>query len=72
MYEKVFIVHDCVIAISVIMYLYVYWFRSLVRSLFKNFTIGFLFPLCIIQYTLSFNRAMYDVIANTVVIEGIF
>lgn len=46
------------------------YFSALIRSLIKNFALGFLFPLCITMYTFRFNRSLYDIAAGTVVVEA--
>uniref|UniRef100_A0A915KL29 RDD domain-containing protein n=1 Tax=Romanomermis culicivorax TaxID=13658 RepID=A0A915KL29_ROMCU len=43
---------------------------AFVRSVIKNFAMGFLFPLCVIMYTFRYNRAVYDLAAETVVVEA--
>ena len=42
---------------------------SLCRSLLKNLSLGLLFPLCIVQFAFPFNRAVYDILTKTVVVE---
>ncbi|KAL1285097.1 Uncharacterized protein TPS_08688 [Trichinella pseudospiralis] len=43
--------------------------RALLRSLLKNICLGFLFPLSLTTYFLPHNRAFYDIVSKTVVVE---
>ncbi|VDP15000.1 unnamed protein product, partial [Soboliphyme baturini] len=43
--------------------------RALLRSITKNFALGFLFPACVTMYAFRFNRSLYDVFAKTIVVE---
>ncbi|KRY43540.1 RDD family protein [Trichinella spiralis] len=43
--------------------------RALLRSLLKNICLGFLFPLSLTTYFLPHNRALYDIVSKTVVVE---
>ncbi|XP_076456829.1 protein FAM8A1-like [Babylonia areolata] len=45
------------------------WFSAFVRSAIKNFTIAFFFPACLTIFLFKHNRAAYDVLANTIVVE---
>lgn len=45
------------------------WFSAFVRSAIKNFTIAFFFPACLTVFLFKHNRAAYDVLANTIVVE---
>ena len=42
---------------------------ALVRSIVKNFSMAFFFPACLTVFFFRFNRAAYDVLAHTVVVE---
>ncbi|KAK3579668.1 hypothetical protein CHS0354_036899 [Potamilus streckersoni] len=44
--------------------------RSFIRSVIKNFSIAFFFPACLTVFFLKLNRATYDVLANTIVVEA--
>ncbi|XP_069106036.1 protein FAM8A1-like [Argopecten irradians] len=43
---------------------------ALVRSTIKNFTMAFLFPACFTVFFFRHNRAAYDVIAKTIVVQA--
>ncbi|KAL5015450.1 hypothetical protein ScPMuIL_009720 [Solemya velum] len=45
-------------------------FSALVRSSIKNFTIAFFFPACLSVFFFQNNRAIYDVIAGTIVVQS--
>ncbi|KAK7092190.1 protein FAM8A1-like [Littorina saxatilis] len=45
------------------------WFSAFIRSAIKNFTIAFFFPACLTVFMFKHNRAAYDVLSNTVVVE---
>lgn len=44
---------------------------ALVRSVIKNFSLAFFFPVCLTALFFQHHRAAYDVIANCVVVEPI-
>lgn len=46
-----------------------HWRTSFLRAFTKNFAIGFLFPLCVTMYLGRNNRAMYDFVSGTIVVE---
>ncbi|KAK7068231.1 RDD [Halocaridina rubra] len=43
--------------------------RAILRSVVKNFSLTFLFPICFILFSFQHNRTVYDVIAGSVVVE---
>ncbi|KHJ41256.1 RDD family protein [Trichuris suis] len=45
------------------------FFSALIRSLLKNFALGFLFPLYLPMYCFAYNRSLYDIVAHTVVVD---
>ncbi|KAL4238839.1 RDD [Mactra antiquata] len=45
------------------------FFNALIRSIIKNFSLAFFFPACFTAFFFRFNRAAYDVLAQTVVVE---
>lgn len=45
------------------------FFSALIRSIIKNFSMAFFFPACFTAFFFRFNRAAYDVIAQTIVVE---
>lgn len=45
------------------------FFSALVRSVIKNFSMAFFFPACFTVFFFRFNRAAYDVLAHTIVVE---
>ena len=45
-------------------------FSAFIRSAIKNFTIAFFFPACLTVFMFKHNRAAYDVLSNTVVVEN--
>ncbi|KAK7485636.1 hypothetical protein BaRGS_00023085 [Batillaria attramentaria] len=45
------------------------WLSAFIRSAIKNFTIAFFFPACLTIFMFSHNRAAYDVLSNTIVVE---
>ncbi|XP_064597256.1 protein FAM8A1-like isoform X2 [Liolophura sinensis] len=45
--------------------------RALVRSVIKNFTLAFFFPACLTIFFFHHNRAAYDVIAGTIVVQNV-
>jgi len=44
--------------------------NALVRSVIKNFSLAFFFPVCFTVYFFQHNRAAYDVISSCVVVEA--
>ncbi|XP_074656950.1 uncharacterized protein LOC141910129 isoform X3 [Tubulanus polymorphus] len=46
-----------------------FW-NALVRSVIKNFSLAFLFPLCLTAIAFQHGRAVYDILANSVVVEA--
>lgn len=46
------------------------WFRAFIRSIIKNFTIAFFFPACLTVFMFRHNRAAYDILSNTIVVEA--
>lgn len=44
-------------------------FSALVRSVIKNFTLAFFFPACFTVFFFQYNRAAYDILAKTIVVE---
>ncbi|CAG2256621.1 unnamed protein product [Mytilus edulis] len=45
--------------------------NALVRSVIKNFTLAFFFPACLTVFFFQHNRAAYDILAKTIVVEHI-
>lgn len=45
------------------------WLSAFIRSAIKNFTIAFFFPACLTIFMFGHNRAVYDVLSNTIVVE---
>ncbi|PVD32634.1 hypothetical protein C0Q70_08078 [Pomacea canaliculata] len=45
------------------------WFSAFIRSAIKNFTIAFFFPACLTVFIFKHNRAAYDVLSSTIVVE---
>ncbi|KAF7639784.1 RDD domain-containing protein, partial [Meloidogyne graminicola] len=45
------------------------FFRALLRSVLKNSLTTFLFPLSTAFYIFNYNRAVYDLIAKTIVVK---
>jgi len=43
--------------------------RALLRSLVKNFSMAFFFPLCFTLFHFDFNRTLYDIAAKSIVVE---
>ncbi|KAL3889421.1 hypothetical protein ACJMK2_001765 [Sinanodonta woodiana] len=43
---------------------------AFIRSVIKNFSIAFFFPACLTVFFFRLNRATYDVLANTIVVEA--
>ncbi|XP_064652206.1 uncharacterized protein LOC135502929 isoform X1 [Lineus longissimus] len=46
-----------------------FW-NALVRSVIKNFSLAFLFPMCFTALFFAHGRAAYDIIANSIVVES--
>ncbi|XP_048729166.1 protein FAM8A1-like [Ostrea edulis] len=46
------------------------FFSALVRSVIKNFTMAFFFPACLTVFIFQHNRAAYDILAKTIVIDA--
>jgi len=42
---------------------------SLLRSLFKNLTLSFMFPLCVVMYAFRYNRSVYEMASRTIVVQ---
>lgn len=66
-----------------IIYIYTYFFlhfiissclffphSALVRSVIKNFTMAFFFPACLTVFIFQHNRAAYDILAKTIVVDA--
>ena len=45
------------------------FFSALVRSVIKNFSMAFFFPASLTVFFFRYNRAAYDVLSQTVVVE---
>ncbi|XP_060589351.1 protein FAM8A1-like [Ruditapes philippinarum] len=45
------------------------FFNALIRSIIKNFSMAFFFPACLTVFFFRYNRAAYDILAQTVVVE---
>lgn len=43
--------------------------RAIIRSMVKNFSLTFLFPICFMLFSFQHNRTVYDIIAGSVVVE---
>lgn len=46
------------------------FFSALVRSVIKNFTMAFFFPACLTVFIFQHNRAAYDILAKTIVVDA--
>lgn len=44
-------------------------FSAFIRSVIKNFSMAFFFPVCLTVFFFQHNRAAYDVISNCAVVE---
>jgi uncharacterized RDD family membrane protein YckC len=44
-------------------------YRALVRSIIKNFTLAFFFPICFSVFHFEHNRTLHDVVAKSIVVE---
>ncbi|KAI0232022.1 Protein FAM8A1 [Lamellibrachia satsuma] len=44
--------------------------NALIRSTIKNFSLTFFFPVCFTVFFFQHNRAAYDIIANTIVVDA--
>ncbi|CAL4084097.1 unnamed protein product, partial [Meganyctiphanes norvegica] len=45
--------------------------RAVVRSVVKNFSLTFLFPICFTLFAFQHNRTVYDIIAGSIVVEDL-
>lgn len=43
--------------------------RAVIRSVVKNFSLTFLFPICFTLFSFQHNRTVYDIIAGSIVVE---
>ncbi|XP_064108358.1 protein FAM8A1-like isoform X1 [Macrobrachium nipponense] len=43
--------------------------RAILRSVVKNFSLTFLFPICFFLFSFQHNRTVYDIIAGSIVVE---
>ncbi|XP_062573167.1 protein FAM8A1-like [Saccostrea cucullata] len=46
------------------------FFSALIRSVIKNFTMAFFFPACLTVFIFKHNRAAYDILAKTIVVDA--
>lgn len=46
-------------------------YSALLRSILKNFTIAFFFPACLTVFFFDHNRAAYDVLAGSIVVQSV-
>lgn len=70
-YGSLFLPHHFYSFLFLILYFFNHfytYFSAFCRSIIKNMIINLLFPLSAIAYAFSYNRAVYDLFANTVVV----